>query len=310
MGTEQWRPDINITDDFAKIIIAKQFPDLLPITIKPIGQGWDNTVFLVNNRFVFRFPHREIAAPLIERENAVLTHLHNIVNLKIPHPIYIGQPNDNYPYHFHGYQIINGQSGCHANLSITARKNSITQLAAFLKQLHSITKTDARAIGAVDQIFDRTDVTHAVNALTERVAKINVHSSAFIDVNVFNEEMKIASNIHLPKTKVLVHGDLYCRHLIFNHDALVGIIDWGDVGINSPAVDLSVVFSFYPANYHQTFFDIYGKVDAQTYAYSRFLGLYSAITVMLYAHDIGDGLLQQEAKAAVRRINAKLIEYK
>ena len=75
----------------------------------------------------------------------------------------------------------------------------------------------------------------AINSLSERVEKINTRNIASINLSVFNEEMKTASGISLPKTKVLVHGDLYCRHLMFDQEKLVGIIDWGDVGINNPA---------------------------------------------------------------------------
>ena len=308
VSKELWHPDINITDDFAKAIIEKQLDALVPVKIKCIGEGWDNKVFLVNGQLVFRFPHREIAATLIERENTALAHLQDRLTLKIPNPIYVGKPDDNYPYHFHGYQMINGKSGCHANLSASARNTSITKLAEFLKRLHSITEAQARAIGAKDQVFDRTDADRAINSLTERVEKINARNIASINLSVFNEEMKTVSAICLPKTKVLVHGDLYCRHLMFDQEKLVGIIDWGDVGINNPAVDLGVVFSFYPANCHQDFFDIYGDVDSQTCAYARFLGLYSAITVMLYGHDIEDPKLVQEAKASILRINWKLLE--
>jgi len=308
MGNELWHPDMNITVDFAKTIIAKQFPDLTPSKIKCIGEGWDNKVFLVNDQFVFRFPHREIAATLIERENAVLAHLQERVNLKIPNPIYVGKPDDNYPYHFHGYQMINGKSGCHANLSASARNTSITKLAEFLKRLHSITETEAQKIGAKDQVFDRTDADRAINWLAERVEKINARNIALIDLKVFDNEMKIAAAVNLPATRALVHGDLYCRHLMFDREELVGIIDWGDVGINNPAVDLGVVFSFYPADCHQVFFDIYGGLDSETYAYARFLGLYSAITVLLYGHDIEDSQLVQEAKESILRINSKLLE--
>ncbi len=308
MGNELWHPDINITDDFAKSILIKQFPRLSPVKIKCIGEGWDNKVFLVNDQFIFRFPHREIAASLIERENTVLEHLQDLVNLKLPNPIYVGKPGGNYPYHFHGYQMINGKSGYHANLSATSRNKSITKLAKFLKRLHSITEAKAGAIGAKDQVFDRTDVVKAVNALTDRVEKINARNIALINLSAFNEEMKIAAAVNLPKTKVLVHGDLYCLHLMFDNEELVGIIDWGDVGINNPAVDLGVIFSFYPTDCHQTFFDIYGDIDSQTHAYARFLGLYSAITVMLYGHDIDDVQLVQEAKESILRINSKLLE--
>lgn len=103
-----------------------------------------------------------------------------------------------------------------------------------------------------------------------------------------------------------MHGDLYCRHLIFNKEELIGIIDWGDVGVNSPAVDLSVIFSFYPQQCRQTFFDRYGAIDNQTLAYARFLGLYSAITVMLYGHAMNDDMLVREANDAILRINPEL----
>ena len=101
MGTELWHPDINITGDVARNIIEKQFHELTPINIKHIGEGWDNKVFLVNNQFIFRFPHRKIAAMLIERENAVLGYLQDIVNLEIPNPVYAGKPDKEYPYTHH-----------------------------------------------------------------------------------------------------------------------------------------------------------------------------------------------------------------
>ncbi len=308
MSTELWHPDFNITDDLVKIILEKQFPDLSPLKIKCIGEGWDNKVFLINDRFVFRFPHRACAASLIERENAVLQHLQNRLNLKIPNPIYTGIPSEDYPYHFHGYAMISGKPGSQANLSETTRKNSITKLAKFLKQLHSITETKARAIGAKDQVFDRTHITGTVNALTERVEKINARKIATVNPAIFNKEIEIATAVKLPQTKVLVHGDLYSRHLMFDDNQLIGVIDWGDVGLNNPAVDLGVVFNFYPRDYHQAFFDIYGDIDSQTYACARFIGLYIAMTVMLYGHDIGDAQLTQEAKASILRINSQLLE--
>lgn len=306
--TEQWHSDINITKDFAKTIIEQQFPELSPIIIKNIGQGWDNKVFLVNEQLIFRLPHREIAATLIERENAVLRYLQNRVKLKIPNPSYLGQPSENYPYHFHGYPIIPGISGCHANLSDSIRKKSVVKLAEFLNKLHSITESEARAIGAKQQVHDRTDAAQAIIALTERVEKINARNITSINLNIFNEEMKIASAVHLSKTNALIHGDLYSRHLIFDKEEFIGIIDWGDVGINHPAVDLGVVFSFFPTECHPAFFEIYGTIDHQTHAYARFLGLYSALTVMLYGHDTNDTRLVQEAKDSVRRINPKLLK--
>lgn len=306
MGTELWHPDINITDDIAQNIIEEQFNELAPVKVKCIGKGWDNKVFLVNDQFIFRFPHREIAGQLIGRENAVLKNINSIVNLEIPNPTYIGKPRNDYPYSFHGYSIIKGKSGCHANLTLEERISSITLLAKFLKTLHDISEQQAIKIGAKPQVFDRTKTDKVVEALNDRVNKIITRDIALINRSVFQDEMSIAKGINLPPNKVLVHGDLYARHLMFHEGQLTGVIDWGDVGINSPAVDLSVIFSFYPPNVHHTFLSIYGSVDSQTWNYARFLGLYSAITIMLYGHDIGDELLVAEAMNAIKRINPRL----
>lgn len=105
----------------------------------------------------------------------------------------------------------------------------------------------------------------------------------------------------------LVHGDLYCRHLLFNQGKLSGIIDWGDTGINHKAVDLSVMWSFYPPSCHSLFFELYGEVNPITWQYARFLGLYIMLTILLYGHAIDDKLLVAEATRAIRCINEDLL---
>jgi aminoglycoside phosphotransferase (APT) family kinase protein len=314
MAIEQWHPDIEVTEDLVSIAIEDQFPDLAPIkTIKCIGAGWDNKAFLVNNQIVFRFPHRQIAVALIERENCVLKKLNLIINqektnIKIPNPLYIGMPSVIYPYMFHGYHIIKGVSGCHAGLTMQERIASLRPLALFLKQLHAITEKQAIVFGGKLQLYDRTKVDSVVAALDERVDKIVDRKIVGINKALYQAEMQKGKKIKLPiDDKVLVHGDLYCRHMMFNQGMLTGIIDWGDVGINNRAVDLAVIFSFYPEDTYKIFFDIYGEVDSHTWAYARFLGLNSALLVMLYAHDIGDVLLVKEAINAIKRINPELI---
>src|SRR5690606_8628209 len=45
----------------------------------------------------------------------------------------------------------------------------------------------------------------------------------------------------------LVHGDLHFRHLILKEDkTLSGLIDWGDLHLNDPALDLQIYWSFFP----------------------------------------------------------------
>ena len=307
MIVEKWHSDIVISDQIVQRVIEAQFPELKSVKLKCIGEGWDNKAFLINDQYIFRFPHRKVSASLIERENAVLKNLHDQIDLQLPELLYIGNPSRDYPYHFHGYTMIDGDSACDLQLTEKIQFESINIIANFLKQLHSIGEDMAYAMGAKQQVFNRVDVARTISHLKERVEKIQVGGIATIRQTIFDAEIHQAKAVQLPDQKVLIHGDLHSRHLIFNKDKLVGIIDWGDVGVNSPAVDLAVVFSFYPQEYHQHFFDIYGYVDDDTKKYARFLALYIAVTFMLYAYDMQDSLLFNEAKQSITRISPDLL---
>jgi aminoglycoside phosphotransferase (APT) family kinase protein len=309
MSSEEWHADIQITDELVINCIEEQFPSLKPIHhLESLGEGWDNKVYLVNKGIIFRFPRRKVAVALLERENTILLQIQKMSDIEIPNPIFRGEASSNYPYPFQGYRMIIGKAGYEANLSDIDRNSSIVPLAHFLKQLHRIDESHALKIGAKTQVFDRTDK-RTFAALNDRVEKIISSNILNIDMQEFRREMEAGLAINLPnENKCLVHGDLYSRHLMFNNGQLTGIIDWGDVGINNRSIDLSVIWSFYPSSCHELFLEKYGKVDAETWRYARFLGLYSALTVILYANDVGDQLLLDESIDSVHRINPKLID--
>src|SRR5271170_47998 len=99
MANEEWHADIIITEELVRNCLQEQFPELLPIeNLSCMGEGWDNKVFLVNQRYVFRFPRRKIAVELIEQENKILHALPDFSPLHIPVPEFIGQPSHFYPY--------------------------------------------------------------------------------------------------------------------------------------------------------------------------------------------------------------------
>lgn len=307
MNHELWHADIEVTETLVRTCLQNQFPALMPITsLECIGEGWDNKVFLLNEKIIFRFPRRKIATELIENESRLLNNLQSMFDVKIPHPEYIGQPTTHYPYSFHGYPVIKGLSGDHAQLSDEERLSSLPLVARFLKQLHSIDEKKALALGATLQAFDRTNIEKTVNTLRECVDKIIARNILPINKSVFEQEMIAAQQIKLSDERCLVHGDLYCRHLLFDQGKLSGIIDWGDTGINHKAVDLSVIWSFYPASSHSQFFELYGEVDLATWQYARFLGLYIMLMVLLYGHAISDQLLVAEATRAIQCINFTL----
>src|SRR5262249_47994750 len=88
--------------------IEEQFPEFKPANVCALGEGWDNTVLLVNGNAVFRFPRRAIAVPLLEREMAVLPQLALRVPVRVPNPEWRGAPPGRYPRCFAGYRRLEG----------------------------------------------------------------------------------------------------------------------------------------------------------------------------------------------------------
>ena len=89
---QQWQAEIEITPAQAARLIERQFPRFAPVQLASLGSGWDNAAFLVNARWVFRFPRRAIAAPLILREARALPLLAPHLALPVPVPEYLGVP--------------------------------------------------------------------------------------------------------------------------------------------------------------------------------------------------------------------------
>jgi aminoglycoside phosphotransferase (APT) family kinase protein len=309
MHTEEWHADIEITQETVKKVLQEQFPSITSIeNIQCIGEGWDNKIFLVDKNIIFRFPRRKAAVPLMERENIILNNLPIFLDIKIPLLKYQGRPTATYPFPCQGYEMIKGCSGYQTHLNEQDRSENIIILAKFLKQLHSIDADRAREMGAISQgSGSRANIDETIKILKERVDKIMMREIININMACLRDEINIACKLTLPEESCFVHGDLDCRHLIFDDKKITGIIDWGDTDITSRAVDLDIVWTFFPNSSHNKFFEIYGSVDPDTWKYARFLGLYCAFSLALYSIDLKDNLLFTESVNSIKRINANLI---
>jgi hypothetical protein len=51
-----WSPEQTVSKSLAEKLITKDFPELHSVHAKLLGKGFDNTVFEVNGRYIFRFP--------------------------------------------------------------------------------------------------------------------------------------------------------------------------------------------------------------------------------------------------------------
>jgi aminoglycoside phosphotransferase (APT) family kinase protein len=86
-----WTAEVVIDEGLVRRLLA-QFPELEIRSLRRLAEGWDNSVWVVDERFAFRFPRRAIAIPGIEREIAVLPTLAPLLPLPVPCPVFVGDP--------------------------------------------------------------------------------------------------------------------------------------------------------------------------------------------------------------------------
>src|SRR5690242_7459682 len=103
-------------------------------------------------------------------------------------------------------------------------------------------------------------------------------------------------------TPVLVHGDLHVRHVLVGDDgAATGVIDWGDVCLADPAVDLSLAYAAFAGEARQALLDAYGPVDGERELRARALAVRLSALLAGYAAADARPTLLAEALAGLRR---------
>ena len=295
-----WSAERVLTCQQACELLAEQFPQLCPILIEEYGFGWDNTAFLVNGEYLFRFPRRKIAVNSLQREMEWLPKLAPRFSLSIPHPVFFGDPSVSFPWPFAGYRLIPGKTACRANLDENQREAIAIKLAEFLRVLHTLPADNFKI---PEDEYGTLDVSRRIPKIEENIEVILEYQLA--DSNLPYE--RILSTVAGVKPKTpgrIVHGDLYVRHLILGtDDSLCGIIDWGDLQRNDPAIDLALVFSFLPPGQaRDTFWSEYGLVDDQRRQLARMSALDHILSVLRYGHEIGDEALLREGQLGLNYV--------
>lgn len=298
--TSEWDPELVVDEPLARSLIADQFPQLDVRSMTLLGEGWDNTVWLLNSDTVFRFPRRAIAIPGAQREIDILAKLAPHLPLAIPVPVFIGQPTDAFAWPFFGSRLVRGVELADANLTDAARAALAVPLARFLGALHAPTVLEQFGERLPIDPNRRADMAYRVPMTRSRLGELerarlwrNSGDLRWLDA---------AESLSRTAPTAVVHGDLHARHLLVDgRGALSGVIDWGDIGRGDPAVDLPGYWSVLPPSARPAFLAAYGRIDKSTLVRARVLAVFLSATLALYAHAEGLSALKRESIAGIER---------
>lgn len=289
-----WTAECAVTDELAGSLIETQFPELAPVTIRPMGEGWDHRALLVNDQFMFRFPRRQVGADSLQGEIRVLPGLAPLLPLPIPVPTFIGKPDRGYPWIFAGYRKLEGRTACSVALDDDTRQNLAEPLAQFLVALHAIDVETALRLGALPDSWNRSDLSRKAAHIRDRLDQL-LQFGIIRDVAPYLDLVANATTARVPRAMSMVHGDLYVRHLLLDRNLrLSGVIDWGDVHVGDVVTDLAVAHAILPPGAHDQFRRVYGPIDDESWRLARLHALYGTTILAVYGHMTGDADLNRE----------------
>jgi aminoglycoside 2''-phosphotransferase len=215
--------------------IKKNFPQLSFRHSRLTG-GWDNVVLILDNSIVFRFPKKG-QLKQFKRELNINPYLSTIISLPVPKFEYV--PKDK---SFVGYRIVKGDVVRPQEFKKFSprRKQQIAKtLAQFLRQLHSIPVSKARKFG-----FSRAWSNKDADAWHERQAN-KVYKKLKATEAAVLRKIIADKKYDYPFSPTVIHQDLTFDHVLFTKkNTVAGIIDFGDMQISDPAVDIGCLWEY------------------------------------------------------------------
>jgi aminoglycoside phosphotransferase (APT) family kinase protein len=261
MPTEK-RHDDEIPMDEARVrgLLRDQFPEWADLPLKEWDEhGTDHTLFRLGDDMVVRMPIRPFnGSPLekqqVGREARWIPFIAPQLPLELPAQLGLGQPTDDYPWHWSIVRWIEGERLNDDNIEpLTAA----VELAEFVRALHRIDPTGGPPAGKTTwgrgaSLRPGADI---VRDAIERAR--DLYDTA--PLRAAWEEAVAAEE--WDRDPVWFHGDL-AGNLIVRDGHLVGVID-SAYGVGDPACDATPGWSLFTGSVRQRYFDELG-LDAAT----------------------------------------------
>jgi aminoglycoside phosphotransferase (APT) family kinase protein len=299
--TRDWTPDAPVDAELAARLLADADPTYAGATVRPLGVGWDNAAFLVDDRIVLRVAQRRLAAALLANEARWLPVIAPALPLRVPDFVVRSTPRLTHPWPFVAYRWLPGVGGDVVGADV-ARRNA-GRLGAFLAALHAVDVPDEAPTDELHRMIpshrhrwrhDLVTELDAAGVLPVAAARIRAHLDALVA---------------LPPSDAppcWVHGDLHPRHLLHEDGALTAVIDWGDLHAGDRAVDLTPCWTWLDADGAADLLDAYGPVDAGTRERARLRALHVGLAMLWYGTEVGDAAMTSVGRHALCRTTGSL----
>jgi aminoglycoside phosphotransferase (APT) family kinase protein len=298
-----WNPELVVDERLARALVGERLPHLRGAPMRLLGEGWDSTVWLAGDEWLFRFPRREVVVPGFLREVEVLPRLAPSLPLPVPVAEVRGEPDAGFRWPWAGFRLLPGRELAEAGTDDAARVGHGRALGRFLRALHDVDPATAAAAGEllpVDPVR-RADMPFRVERAREQLERLAA-LALWRPPPGLPELLERARGLPAADGLVVCHGDLHLRHLLVSDAGdLAGVIDWIDVCRADAAIDLMLYWGYLTPAGRDAFHEAYGAVDDDRLLRARVLAVSIWGALAEYAHDVGMDRLGREAVAGLDR---------
>lgn len=255
-----------------RALLASSLPDLSTKKLRLVLAGEDFDTWEVAGAVV-KFPKASADSVKLDREVAIADLLAERLGPLVPAVRAVAAAGTEYPFCSVVFERARGRPGQTREGQMVrpkpwARTSLARDVAAALSSLHNTPLKRARAAGAKKRPLD-LDAMMDVNQ--EAIARASRVAGNTVDRFLVDPLPAVARG---QGAWALCHGDVTGEHLYVSEDGgrLTGIVDWADLAITDPAVDLAGLVIWLGEGFLQAVLGLYkGPADEGTFARSLFL---------------------------------------
>ena len=263
--------ELDIDVGLVRRLVGRQFPRWAGQPVVPFpSTGTVNAIFRLGDELCVRLPRVRDWAGDLDKELRWLPALAPRLPLAVPVPVAAGEPDTGYPFRWAVYCWLEGASFDRG--LIRDEREAARDLARFVVSLRGIDPSDAPASTRDRPLPARDKETRAAIA----------SAAGMIDAAAVSAAWETA--LQTPAWTggpAWTHGDLLPSNILARDGRLAAVIDFGNMGIGDPAVDLIPAWTLFGPAGRAAFREAVGAEEG-SWARARGFALHQAVLIIPY----------------------------
>jgi aminoglycoside phosphotransferase (APT) family kinase protein len=273
--------ELEVDEALVRVLLSEQFPEWADLALERIEPaGTVNAIFRLGRELSLRFARRDGPTEAGGKESEWLPRLAPLLPLEVPRPVAQGRPGGNYPWFWDVHTWVDGETQPVAAIDAV---QAARDLARFIEALWRVDATGGPVGRGVP--------------LAARDAGMRYWLERFDgprEVVVEWERALAAPPWDGPP--MWHHGDLDARNWLVRDGRIMGVIDWGEMGVGDPACDVMVAWKLHSSAARDAFRDAL-PVDDATWKRARGWVVSQAVAALSYYTPENNLSLYHEAQA-------------